>query len=150
MSYDDADFFLETEFFDEDLVEEASKVPSSIITDKESYKSLHTIQKRTLGLFILKLLRNKARYGYEIKQAIQDEFNVNTSQISTYKTLYKLSNEGLVTCRIIEPIGANSNRTRKYYFITPLGVKLLMEAQKFMKNFYQILFGKKSNQDLDF
>ena len=111
----------------------------------ESYKNLKRLQKKTLGLFILKLLKSKEHYGYEIKEAIEEEFEFKTSQISTYKTLYKLNNEGLVTCRIIEPFG--TTRPRKYYYITPTGIKLLSEAQKFLKNFYSILFDSKKDED---
>ena len=141
----DDDFLFDSEF-DHELENEASKLSEEVIQDIDSYQNLKNIQKKTLGLFILKLLKNKAHYGYEIKQAIKEEFDVNASQISTYKTLYKLNHEGLVTCRLIEPFGS---RSRKYYFITPTGIKLLIEAQKFLKNFYNILFDSKHN-DNDF
>ena len=124
---------------------EAQEIPDESIKHIESYKNLKKLQKKTLGLFILKLLKSKEHYGYEIKEAIKEEFDVSTSQISTYKTLYKLNNEGLVTCRIIEPFG--TTRPRKYYYITPTGVKLLSEAQKFLKNFYNILFDSKKDSD---
>lgn len=124
---------------------ETKDIPEDSIKHIESYKNLKKLQKKTLGLFILKLLKSKEHYGYEIKEAIKEEFDVSTSQISTYKTLYKLNNEGLVTCRIIEPFG--TTRPRKYYYITPTGVKLLSEAQKFLKNFYNILFDSKKDSD---
>ena len=87
------------------MIDETStkQLPEENVKHIESYKNLKKLQKKTLGLFILKLLKSKEHYGYEIKEAIKEEFDVNTSQISTYKTLYKLNNEGLVTCRIIEP-----------------------------------------------
>ena len=122
------------------------EVPDESIKSIDSYKNLKKLQKKTLGLFILRLLKNKEHYGYEIKEAIKEEFDVNTSQISTYKTLYKLNNEGLVTCRIVEPFG--TTRPRKYYYITPTGVKLLTEAQKFLKNFYNLLFDSKKDSDV--
>ena len=127
----------------EDL--ETKDIPDDSIKHIESYKNLKKLQKKTLGLFILKLLKSKEHYGYEIKDAIREEFDVSTSQISTYKTLYKLNNEGLVTCRIIEPFG--TTRPRKYYYITPTGIKLLSEAQKFIKNFYSTLFDSKKDSD---
>lgn len=121
-------------------------IPDEEVKHIESYENLKKLQKKTLGLFILKLLKSKEHYGYEIKEAIKEEFDVNTSQISTYKTLYKLNNEGLVTCRIVEPFG--TTRPRKYYYITPTGVKLLSEAQKFLKNFYSLLFDSKKDSDM--
>lgn len=135
---------------DEMIIEDlqSKEVPDDSIKHIESYKNLKKLQKKTLGLFILKLLKSKEHYGYEIKEAIKDEFDVNTSQISTYKTLYKLNNEGLVTCRIIEPFG--TTRPRKYYYITPMGVKLLGEAQKFLKNFYNILFDSSKKDEYEF
>lgn len=129
------------DFFNQEVPDESINIKQI-----ESYKNLKKLQKKTLGLFILKLLKNKEHYGYEIKEAIKEEFDVNTSQISTYKTLYKLSNEGLVTTRIMEPFG--TSRPRKYYYITPTGIKLLIEAQKFLKNFYSILFDS-SKKDSD-
>ena len=126
------------------IVDPQTKESDDSIKHIESYQNLKKIQKKTLGLYILKLLKSKEHYGYEIKEAIKEEFDVNTSQISTYKTLYKLNNEGLVTCRIVEPFG--TTRPRKYYYITPTGVKLLSEAQKFLKNFYSMLFDKKDSE----
>ena len=126
------------------IVDPQTKESDDSIKHIESYQNLKKIQKKTLGLYILKLLKSKEHYGYEIKEAIKEEFDVNTSQISTYKTLYKLNNEGLVTCRIVEPFG--TTRPRKYYYITPTGVKLLSEAQKFLKNFYSMLFDKNHSE----
>jgi DNA-binding PadR family transcriptional regulator len=127
---------------DEVLVKQASKVPADSITAKNSYLNLKNIQKKTLDLFILRLLEKKAHYGYEIKQAIKEHFNLSTSRISAYKTLYKLHNEGFVTCKIIQPFDKEQKHPRKYYFITPSGMKLLIEAKKFFKNFYNMLFGR--------
>lgn len=140
---DNFDNSIERDMIVDDL--DPKDVPEDSIKSIESYKNLKKLQKKTLGLFILKLLKSKEHYGYEIKEAIKEEFDVSTSQISTYKTLYKLNNEGLVTCRIIEPFG--TTRPRKYYYITPTGVKLLQEAQKFLKNFYSILFDSKKDSD---
>ena len=127
---------------DEELMKQASKLSTDSIVSKNSYVNLQNIQKKTLGLFILRLLEEKAHYGYEIKTAIKEQFNLSTSQISAYKTLYKLSSEGLVTCKIVEPFGSQHGRSRKYYFITPAGVKMLIEAKKFLQNFYNVLFGR--------
>jgi DNA-binding PadR family transcriptional regulator len=124
---------------------EVQEVPSQEISKTDSFKSLeNSLTKRSIGLYILKLLQRKARYGYEIKQAIMEEFSVNTSQISTYKALYKLNEEGLVRTRIHEPIGS---RTRKYYFITPMGMKLLIEARKFLQQTYDALFGRNNDKN---
>ena len=141
---EDIDTMIEREMIDVDDLP-TKEVPDESIKSIDSYKNLKKLQKKTLGLFILRLLKNKEHYGYEIKEAIKEEFDVNTSQISTYKTLYKLNNEGLVTCRIVEPFG--TTRPRKYYYITPTGIKLLSEAQKFLKNFYSILFDSKKDED---
>ena len=128
------------------MIDETKDIPDDNIKNIESYENLKKLQKKTLGLFILKLLKSKEHYGYEIKEAIKEEFDVNTSQISTYKTLYKLNNEGLVTCRIVEPFG--TTRPRKYYYITPTGVKLLSEAQSFFKRFFSLLFDSKKESDM--
>lgn len=129
----------------EELVEQAENVSEEEVQSTMSFRSLKNIQKRTLGLFILKLLKGKAHYGYEIKEAIQEEFGVDTSQISAYKALYKLSEEGLVTSLVTAK--EEGTRSRRYYFITPVGVKLLHEAQKFVRHYYQALFGRNESEE---
>lgn len=144
--------------YEEEVIEEAeiNKIPTEEISKTDSYQNLkNSLTKRSIGLYILKLLQKAPKYGYELKEAINEEFSVitsqisssriSTSQIATYKALYKLNDDGLITCRIIEPIG---HRSRKYYFITPMGLKLLIEARNFLKQTYSLLFGRLSgNQD---
>jgi len=133
--------------YEEEINEtDLNSIPSEEISKTDSYQNLkNSLTKRSIGLYILKLLARAPKYGYELKEAIRDEFSLITSQISTYKALYKLNDEGLITCRIIEPMG---NRSRKYYFITPMGLKLLIEARNFLKQTYSLLFGRISgNQD---
>lgn len=125
---------------------EINNISAEEVSKTDSYQNLkNSLTKRSIGLYILKLLANTPKYGYELKEAIKDEFEVITSQISTYKALYKLNDEGLITCRLVDQdLG---NRTRKYYFITPMGLKLLNEAKKFLQQTYSLLFGRYSDKD---
>lgn len=134
--------------YEEEVIEEAeiNKIPTEEISKTDSYQNLkNSLTKRSIGIYILKLLQKAPKYGYELKEAINEEFSLITSQISTYKALYKLNDEGLITCRILEPIG--TTRSRKYYFITPMGLKLLVEARNFLKQTYALLFGRNGKNE---
>ena len=100
------------------------------------------LTKKSIALYILQLLsRRKALYGYEIQSAIQEEFdleNLAMSQVSCYKELYRMSQQGLVVSKVPDA----STRRRRYYFITEQGTTTLREAAKFLKHTYESLFGR--------
>ena len=96
------------------------------------------LTKRSIWVYILKLLSRRSLYGYEIQQAISEEFEIcpEMSQVSCYKELYRLSQQGLVTSKISD----STARKRKYYFITDLGKRTLGEAARFLRKTYEVLF----------
>ncbi|OLS27503.1 MAG: hypothetical protein HeimC3_02810 [Candidatus Heimdallarchaeota archaeon LC_3] len=100
------------------------------------------LTKKSIFLYILQLLsRRKALYGYEIQSAIQEEFDIENlamSQVSCYKELYRMSQQGLVVSKVSNA----STRRRRYYFITDQGIITLREAAKFLKHTYESLFGR--------
>jgi DNA-binding PadR family transcriptional regulator len=102
----------------------------------------NNLTKKSVWMYILQLLsRRKALYGYEIQSAIQEEFdleNLAMSQVSCYKELYRMSQQGLVVSKVSDA----STRRRRYYFITEQGITTLREAAKFLKHTYESLFGR--------
>lgn len=102
----------------------------------------NNLTKKSVWMYILQLLsRRKALYGYEIQSAIQEEFdleNLAMSQVSCYKELYRMSQQGLVVSKVSDA----STRRRRYYFITEQGITTLREAAKFLRHTYESLFGR--------
>ena len=90
-----------------------------------------SLTKKSIWLYILRLLSRNPLYGYEIQTAIRDSFNwpdsEQMSQISCYKELYRLASQGLVVSKV-----SDSARKRRYYFITPEGIKILKDAKNFL------------------
>ncbi|MFW9930285.1 MAG: PadR family transcriptional regulator [Candidatus Thorarchaeota archaeon] len=133
-------------FFDEDFTSEFRKTTS--ISSKMNKSNLDVLSrlkinltKKSIWIYILRLLSHKRPlYGYEIQTAIQEEFDLDTlsmSQVSCYKELYRMSQQGLVVSKISD----STTRKRRYYFITEQGLTVLKEAAQFLKHTYESLFG---------
>ncbi|MEA1925169.1 MAG: PadR family transcriptional regulator [Candidatus Altiarchaeota archaeon] len=90
-------------------------------------KPLRRLKKKTttenLWIYILRLLKEKPMYAYELNKNIQERFDFKIGTVSAYVILYKLLNEGYVDTEWRE-----EERQRKYYTITEKGVKLLDEG----------------------
>ena len=89
------------------------------------------ITKEVLWLYILKLLRERPMYAYELKQAIKNAFDFEPATVSSYVVLYKLEKDGYVKARWQE--GTGGKPSRKYYELTPEGEKLLEEGLTFLE-----------------
>jgi PadR family transcriptional regulator PadR len=76
-------------------------------------------------LLILRLLRNREMYGYEIVQAIRDETDdvVNLGEGVVYPLLHALERGGALTSRR----AAVNGRSRIYYALSPQGASRLGE-----------------------
>ena len=87
-------------------------------------KPLKRLKKKTttenLWIYILRLLKEKPMYAYELNKNIQERFDFEIGTVSAYVILYKLLKEGYVDTEWRE-----EERQRKYYTITKEGVKLL-------------------------
>ena len=83
------------------------------------------VQKENLWFFILLLLSQRARYGYEIRSLINDEFGFWSGNVTAYRVLYSLQSAGMVTSELVE--------RRRYYRVTDAGLKELAEAKAFLK-----------------
>lgn len=82
------------------------------------------VQRENLWFFILILLSAKARYGYELRKLVKDEFGFWSGNVTAYRVLYSMEEAGLVKSRSVE--------RRRYYEITESGRKEMEEARKFL------------------
>lgn len=79
-------------------------------------------------LMILRLLQERAMYGYEIVQAIRTETNdvVSLGEGAVYTVLYALEHEGALTSRR----KVVASRSRFYYSVTARGLRRYQELAK--------------------
>jgi len=89
------------------------------------------ITKEVMWLYILKLLKFRPRYAYELKKEIQKTFGFDTATITSYVVLYKLELEGYVGSREGKEQGRGPRR--KYYHITKKGEKLFSEGRTLLQ-----------------
>ncbi|NJE75399.1 PadR family transcriptional regulator [Thermococcus sp. ES12] len=90
------------------------------------------ITKEVLWLYILRLLKERPMYAYELKERIREAFNFEPATVSSYVVLYKLEKEGYVTAEWQE--SETGKPSRKYYRLTPEGEKLFKEGIAFLEN----------------
>lgn len=89
----------------------------------ERLKKLNT--KENLWLYILLLLKEKPRYGWEIPKIIEEKFHFRPGRITPYRVFYRLEKDGFVKSEFEE--------RKRIYKITKKG---LLELEK-AKNFYR-------------
>ncbi|MDI3474937.1 MAG: PadR family transcriptional regulator, regulatory protein PadR [Thermococcaceae archaeon] len=95
------------------------------------------ITKEVLWLYILRLLKERPMYAYELKEKIRKTFNFEPATVSSYVVLYKLEKDGYVTAEWQE--SQSGKPSRKYYKLTPEGEKLLAEGIKFLEEMLEKL-----------
>lgn len=80
--------------------------------------------KGVLPLAVLKLLRLRAMYGYELVKEVSEKSDgvLKLGQSTLYPLLYNLEAQGLIESEWQE---AESGRGRKYYRLTDAGTKRL-------------------------
>jgi DNA-binding PadR family transcriptional regulator len=84
-----------------------------------------------LWLYVLKLLKERDYFAYELRGAIQERFGVEMASVTAYVLLYKLRRDKLV--QLSEERREGKRPTRKYYKITELGLQTLIEARKYLR-----------------
>ena len=93
-----------------------------------------------LWIWVLKLLREKPKYAYQLKQEIQERFNFSPATVTNYTILYLLEREGLV--EKTEMRNSDERIDRKYYVITKFGEVVMDDAELYLKQTYEKLFSK--------
>ncbi len=83
------------------------------------------VQKENLWFFILLLLSKKARYGYELRGLVKEEFGFWSGTVTAYRVLYSLEAAGMVKSQTVE--------RRRYYEITEKGRKEMEDAKRFLE-----------------
>ena len=92
--------------------------------------------KGTTPQLVLAALMKKEKYGYEIIKDIRDasEEVIQLGEGSVYPLLHALEQKGLVKSRWVQQ---EKGPGRKYYKLTPKGIKSLGEAKTQWKTFEQ-------------
>ncbi|NHI91425.1 MAG: PadR family transcriptional regulator [Candidatus Lokiarchaeota archaeon] len=94
------------------------------------------ITKANLWLYILRLLIEKPRYGYEIKNKIKDRYGFSPAIVSSYVILYKMKKDKLVEEHEEINKEGDNNKSGKpgriYYYITDLGKETMSEAKEYI------------------
>lgn len=93
-----------------------------------------------LWIWVLKLLREKPKYAYQLKQEIQERFSFSPATVTNYTILYLLEREGLV--EKTEMRNSDERIDRKYYVITKFGEEVMDDAELYLKQIYEKLFSK--------
>jgi len=94
------------------------------------------LTKENLWLYVLRLLQEGPKYGYELRKQIKERFDFSPGKVTSYTVLYLLRREGLVRVRKGEK--EEGKPARKYYEITEKG----KEAMKMAKEVISELLSK--------
>lgn len=116
---------------------------NSAESSKESKAYQRLVKNLTIDLlwiWVLKLLREKPKYAYQLKQEIQERFNFSPATVTNYTILYLLEREGLV--EKTEKRNSDERIDRKYYVITKFGEEVMDDAELYLKQIYEKLFSK--------
>ena len=117
-----------------DFLEVEVKISKAV---KRLYKKT---TKEVLWLYILRLLQEGPRYGYELAREIKERFGFSPARVSSYVILYKLERGGLVLSKVK---GSFTGRPdRKYYEITEKGEEQMKLAKEYLKELMQKVFDK--------
>lgn len=87
--------------------------------------------KNHLDLIILRLLKEKPRWGYEINMAVRDMFGVYLSAGTLYPLLHSLEEEGYVEG--LWETEKGRGRGRRVYRITERGMGFLTAGERALK-----------------
>jgi PadR family transcriptional regulator, regulatory protein PadR len=103
-----------------------------------SESTLREAKKGTAELFVLALLEDEPRHGYELAGLIEERSRgaLTFNFASLYATLYKLEERGLVHGRWVERPG---QRRRRYYRITATGKQVLAIQRREWRAFFELV-----------
>lgn len=94
----------------------------------DSSHSFESYYKRaTSPLVVLRLLRDRTMYGYEISQTMKRQSAGRFTISVLYPILYRLEEQGYI---VVERTEVINNRARSYYAITDEGRRYLEQSLK--------------------
>ena len=113
-----------------------------IVLDKAGYFMDIQLKKGILDVCVLHAISNGESYGYKIISDLQGIIEISESTL--YPILKRLESSGYVTTRTAE----YSGRLRRYYTITPQGLKRLVSGRNDLQEIntiYRKIFGWRNN-----
>jgi DNA-binding PadR family transcriptional regulator len=87
--------------------------------------------KEILWIYLLRLLRDREMYAYEIKDNLRRRFGFEPALITPYVVLYRLEKGGYVE--------SERKENKKYYKITEKGEGLLEEGIRYLEELVERL-----------
>ena len=98
------------------------------------------VVKSNLDLIVLKLLRVRPQWGYEVNIAIRDRYRVYLSAGTLYPLLHSLESEGYVQGEW----EADKGRGRRIYRITDAGVLFLEAGERATLELARLMQGQQT------
>jgi DNA-binding PadR family transcriptional regulator len=98
---------------------------------KAIHRFIEKLTKENLWFYILRLLQDGPRYGYEIRSMISEKFGFKPATVTSYVILYKMEKDGLVEERRNDD-DSKGKPDRKYYVITEEGKRAMAIAKTFL------------------
>ena len=98
------------------------------------------LTKETLFMYILRLLQDKERYAYELREEINNRFGFTMATVTSYVILYQMEREKLVVSN--KKVSKTGRPDRKYYEITNKGRQVMVEAKAFLTETLEKVFDK--------
>lgn len=92
------------------------------MASKDDGSRLRELRRGVVQYCVLALLTEREHYGYELVQRLSEMGQLVTSEGTVYPLLGRLHDAELVTTTWRQ---SDAERPRKYYAITPLGLKTL-------------------------
>jgi DNA-binding PadR family transcriptional regulator len=106
---------------------------------KAYHRFVNNLTRENLWVYILRLLQEGPKYGYEIRAMINKRFGFKPATVTSYVILYKMANDGLV--RTEKDVGEGERKPdRKYYVITDEGKRVMKAAKEFIGKFVKNVF----------
>jgi DNA-binding PadR family transcriptional regulator len=106
---------------------------------KAYHRFVNNLTRENLWVYILRLLQEGPKYGYEIRAMINKRFGFKPATVTSYVILYKMANDGLV--RTEKDVGEGKGKPdRKYYVITDEGKRVMKAAKEFIGKFVKNVF----------
>ena len=102
---------------------------------------VNKLTKENLWFYILRLLQDGPRYGYEIRAMINEKFGFKPATVTSYVILYKMAKDGLVEARRND-VELRGKPDRKYYVITEEGKRAMVIAKTFLSKLIKNAFDR--------
>lgn len=100
---------------------------------------LTKLTNENLWIYILRLLQEGPKYGYEIRATIKKRFGFNPPTLASHVILYKMSKDGLVEAKKGGTEGKEKPEM-KHYVITKDGERAMQAAKTMLTKLFRNAF----------